>query len=585
MNLKVSSPVVLLLAFIATILFFASQATGAPIQSTEFQIEIDRSAVPVLNSYDLTLIINVSNAQSISTTDGSGNPISYTAGPAADEITVTTDKTEINVALADLIDTDDLGTIRKADLKDNYLWAYSHGFDDNYFLEEETGVFLSRNIPAGFNIVTDWITDPVDAFGGDFQYWEFKRLVDAGWDINNHTVDHEAGCGAGYDRADRKADVLRAQNQLRDLLAGTTRPDYKVLGFTIPCGFADQIRDYPGVINEIRNNGEDTILYTDGVFNLPIHMDVSPPYDIETVVIRDGRIDGSGANTPFITGQLDQISTLAGEQGKPLWYTTFSHGDHLFGDNTQVLAESLDYLIGTYGTGGTNEVWIAPTSTVISYLQVRDLSVIRKDGALLPTPTPTQAPTAIPAACNELDNPGFESGTASWQSLGTLETVSGRSGTGLQVSNGYTQQNIPVEQLGEFLLQGYVKTDAPATAGWNGVGIDYLNSSGAEIGDKSMQIFPTNNQFVEFQITGTPPAGTTSVNVWLFSGGPNANLIFDDLALAWQGCDPGSPTSTPTAEPNPTEVPPAEGTATPSPVGTLPPVDLSVFIYLPIHTR
>ncbi len=615
MNQKFSSTIIFTLAIVLAITVFSSQANGAVIQNSQFQYQIDRTAVPSLNEYDLTVIINVSNAQTINVRDGANSPIPYTNGPAADEITVTTDKSEINVELFDLTGSDSLGNIRKADLKDNRVWAYSHGFDDNYFLEQETAVFLERGIPAGFNVVSDWITEPASPFDGDFQYWEFRRLVDAGWAINNHTVAHESGCGANYDRADRKADVLQAQNQLRNLLAGTSRPDYKVIGFTIPCGYEAQFRDYPGIINEIRNNGEDTLLYTDGVFEFPLHMDVTAPFDIETVIRRDSRIDGSGANTAFITGQMNQVSALAKSGNKPLWYTTFSHGEHLFGDNTTVLAESLDYLIVTYGTQGSNEVWIAPTSVVVSYLLVRDLSVILKDGAPLPTPTPSPTPTAIPSACNEIDNGAFDSGTANWQSFGTLEIVNGRSGNGLRVSNGHTSQSISNAQTSDYLFQGYVSFDSPSTSSWNGVGVDYLNSAGVEIGEKSLQLYPNGSGFAKFEIRDTPPAGTASVNVWLFSGSSGARLTFDDIDFVWSNCDPTVPTATPppsetelppvpSSTPTATELPGQPGTpqvatptadptnpastppANPTPAGTAqPPIDLSEFIYLPLLAK
>ncbi|MFK7803961.1 MAG: hypothetical protein AB8G95_20170 [Anaerolineae bacterium] len=62
------------------------------------------------------------------------------------------------------------------------------------------------------------------------------------------------------------------------------------------------------------------------------------------------------------------------------------------------MAETIDYLINNYGSNGTNEVWIAGTATVYSYLLVRDKSVITQlqgpDLTVTPTTMATSEPTA-----------------------------------------------------------------------------------------------------------------------------------------------------------------------------------------------
>lgn len=388
---------------ITVFVFNTASATGAPIN---LRYSIDRSAVPILNYYDLTLIINVSDASSITITDQDSNPIRYKAGPAADEITVTTASDEITVTLDGVTDQQNLGDFRKADLKDNFAWAYSHGFDDNFALDGARQVFLDKNIPATVHVVFDWVRvingwNDAQGRSNDFSPAEFIEVVNAGWDVNNHSVHHEEvlgqqKCFPDWDRADRKNDVLQAQTQIETLFANSSVPDYKIIGYTIPCGGAAQWAHYPDIIHEIRDNRENSLLYYEGGQGNPIvYMSVSPPFDFDREVLRDGRIDGSGGRAEFITTTFQTISTLTQQGDNPIWYTTLSHGAHLFGDNEIELDKMLTHLINTYGSEGTDEVWIAPSATVYSYLLVRDKSVVTQIEGPEITTTPTSIQTPI----------------------------------------------------------------------------------------------------------------------------------------------------------------------------------------------
>lgn len=399
---SIKSPIFLCLSLTTLLLialatnFRLSQAAN----TVSLTYNIDRSDIPPLNDNELTLIINTANASEIEISDATNSPIPFKSGPAADEVTVTTTSSQLTVTLTNPVADEQMGAFRKAGLKDNYRWAYSHGFDDNYFLEQETAVFLDRGIPAGFNLVTRWIIDPASPWEGDFQASELNTLIAAGWAINNHATDHENSCHTIYDRVSRKADVLLAQEDLRTLIAASPKPDLLVLGYTVPCGGTAQFNDYPGIIREIRDGQEDTLLYTDGIFQFPFNVDVSPPYDLDAIIKRDSRIDGSGGSAAVLIAEFDKTSQLANESGNPHWYTTFSHGSHLFGSNVAALETMLDYLIDTYGSNGTNEVWIAPTTVVYSYLLVRDKSVVTLVNppaeTTTPSPTSTNIATATP---------------------------------------------------------------------------------------------------------------------------------------------------------------------------------------------
>ncbi len=578
-----------------TLLTSATLLLGA--STVDLAYEIDRSNVPTLNAYDLSYAVEVGDGTNIAVTGDQGEEIVHWQDLNSTTITFTTDAPSFQVHIEGVSNPAEIGAISKLSLKDGYLWAYSHGFDDNFWLDSQRQVFLDRNIPATYNLVSEFITD-TDNGEGAFDISEFQEIMDAGWSINNHSTDHEAGCSAEWTVADRKADVLEAQQALENLIATSSRPDYNVIGFSIPCGDFIQYEHYPEVVFDIRDNNEATLLYVEGGLDAwPPIMDITSPIDPNSLVIRDGRIDGVNGYAEGIIDVFDDIHWRATsdlfEVNIPYWYTTFSHGSDLFGDNTPVLEETLDYLIETYGANGTNEVWIAPTDVVYGYLILRDNTTVTLVDSQTPTPTATPitpeptsttvvtptvtpitseptstpavspTPTQIPMACNELVNPDFEDGTSSWQAFGTLDIVPGRTGNGLTVSNGFAAQSVSVAQLDQFTLKGYTAVNQLDPQSWTGVGVDYLDSTGDEIGEVARQITPSAaNEFAEFEIIDTPPVGTASIRVWLFSASTTAQFTIDDLLFVWDMCE----VATPTPEPTPTDEPTTEPTVTQTPI-------------------
>ncbi len=635
-NIKRFLLLISLLLFIFILLTSTNQLFGA--SRIELTYELDRSNVPTLNEYDLTYSVDIGDGVNIAVVDELGQPIDHWQDLNSTTITFTTNVTSFQVQVEGASNPEDIGTISKLSLKDGYLWAYSHGFDDNFWLDEQRQVFLDRNIPATYNLVSDFITES-DTGPGSFDITEFQEMMDAGWSINNHSTNHEEGCSADWTLADRKADVLKAQAKLQNLIALSSRPDYNVIGFSIPCGDFIQYDHYPQVVFDIRDNNEETLLYVEGGLDAwPPIMDVTSPIDPNALVLRDGRIDGVNGFAEGIIDVFDDIhwrtTSDLFEVNLPYWYTTFSHGSDLFGDNTSALVETLDYLIATYGEDGTNEVWIAPTDVVYSYLILRDKATVSLVNSQVVTPTAipvtltptsipemtptststqtpvptststqTPMPTPDPAACNELENPSFDNGTTDWQSFGTLEIVSGRTGDGLAVSNGYASQAISVSQIETFTFKGFTAMSPLDAQSWTGVGVDYLDSTGQEIGDAALQIIPiVADEFVEFEITDTLPEGAESIVIWLFSSSTEAQFIIDDLIFEWESCEVLPPTATPT----PTQEPTVESTATATivisetvtPIATVLPTDTPtaepseqpqtgtlMYIYMPILTR
>ena len=127
--------------------------------------------------------------------DNLGQPIDHWQDLNSTSITFTTNVTSFQVQIENISNPEEIGSISKVSLKDGYLWAYSHGFDDNFWLDDQRQVFLDRGIPATYNLVSDFITES-DTGAGSFDITEFYEMMDAGWSINNHSTNHEEGCTA-----------------------------------------------------------------------------------------------------------------------------------------------------------------------------------------------------------------------------------------------------------------------------------------------------------------------------------------------------------------------------------------------------
>ena len=164
------------------------------------------------------------------------------------------------------------------------------------------------------------------------------------------------------------------------------------------------------------------------------------------------------------------------------------------------------------------------------------------------TPTPTQTP--IPAGCELLSNGGFEHGVSGWSPYGRLNIVSDRfeGQKALKVTNGWAGQVVSAAGPATYTLSGYFKVDR--NPGWVGVGMDYLDSNGNELGENLKRFTPGTSVYTPFVVEGTAPAGTEKIRVWLYSS-YGGHLLIDDVSLQEAGCGGVAPTPTP----SPTETP------------------------------
>lgn len=117
--------------------------------NTDYTLDyvIDRSQVPTLFYNDLTLKVRVnqiSSAQVIA----NNRTISHTYDAAIGQLIFTTSANTVTVVINDVTDTQGLGEVVKAVLKDDKGFAWSHGMDDNHNLMPQVDVFEEHDWQA-----------------------------------------------------------------------------------------------------------------------------------------------------------------------------------------------------------------------------------------------------------------------------------------------------------------------------------------------------------------------------------------------------------------------------------------------------
>lgn len=142
-------------------------------------------------------------------------------------------------------------------------------------------------------------------------------------------------------------------------------------------------------------------------------------------------------------------------------------------------------------------------------------------------------------ACNLLGNGDFELGVQGWTSSVTPVIVANAIGgtRSLRFSGGWVSSTIPVESLTDYVLTGDYSSNAGG--GWSGVGIDYLDGDGNEIGERVLSL-DSGAGVRRLSLSVSSPATTASVRVWFYADA-DRELTLDTLDLHKVGCsgDPG----------------------------------------------
>ena len=340
---------------------------------TEYAIryEIDRADVPTLYYNNLTLLVQVNDAQTVDV-QADGVPIPYTRDRDAGQIRLTTGAARIEAQLAGVNNPYGVGSVEKAALRDDKGFAWSHGLDDNVYLREQVGVLEQFGWRGTFFLIAEIVDGARDEeWIVDVPYAQ-RKLAD-GWSIGSH--DWDGSCREPINMQK----MIDASDQLNEVVATSAVPTYRVMSFAAPCFLAS----YQPLVLAQRNAGDTSILFNESGNVTPMIVDAAATAPITganeyDTLAYDFDFDsnvGRSTDVVFATqNAIDTIDWMAqhhAQTGEHFWYNTLSHGNE-----EAALATFATHVYNQYGPAGTDQVWVAPSDEIYSYLLTRDHTVI-----------------------------------------------------------------------------------------------------------------------------------------------------------------------------------------------------------------
>ncbi len=142
-------------------------------------------------------------------------------------------------------------------------------------------------------------------------------------------------------------------------------------------------------------------------------------------------------------------------------------------------------------------------------------------------------PAAIGQTCGVLSNAGFENNLTGWSVTGPVTLVSdAHSGTraarvGTAQGGVNRSGTFPVTAGQSLTFQVWAKTSGNPS--WAGVGLDFLNASGGEIGEINTPV--TGSTYALRSTTRVVPAGAVNARIWTWKSGSAGYLFLDDFCV------------------------------------------------------
>ena len=370
--------------FVVPVIFSSGIPLEAQTDRFEYEIayEIDRSGLPPLYFQEITVGVAVGDLVAYDAQTGDGETLEGFYDAQDGLLFLTTASDEIVLTFTTETNNPRVGSFGLAPLRDNKLWAWSHGLDDNRFLEESIALFERREWVGTLFLIGRFVEDSFD-FEDALSADEVASLLDSGWSLGNHTYD-DPYCFETDNSLPKEEEILRGHEVLREIItAAEARPNYVPLSFGAPCFSAQYDVALNKLLQNRRKDGSFP-LYNEsqGVFTIRVDagitgdamLDGQPvaSFDLERVIGRDGRIDGG--NVTDVLQHIDWVSRQA-DKGIHLWYNSLSHGPLENSDNEEVndsLDQMIEHIYREYGPWGTDEVWVAPSDAIYSYLLIRE---------------------------------------------------------------------------------------------------------------------------------------------------------------------------------------------------------------------
>ena len=143
----------------------------------------------------------------------------------------------------------------------------------------------------------------------------------------------------------------------------------------------------------------------------------------------------------------------------------------------------------------------------------------------------TSSPT--PTSCGAITNNGFENGLTGWVNNGntavSTDEHSGTNAAAVDTGQGGINYGSIIPAAGGNTIVFSVWAKISGAPSWAGVGIDFLDGTGTEIGEQVLNV--TATAYTQYGVTATAPSGTASINVWTWKSGTTGNLFLDDFCL------------------------------------------------------
>lgn len=337
---------------------------------------VDRTGVANTYYKDLSYIVHVGTAASASATIA-GQPVSGTYQSSSGDLVFTTPLSGNVTVLVKNPNDPSVFSVKKSPLKSNAKFAWSHGMDDNTNLKNQIDLIRSKGWRASLYIISNIVSDTrnedwiVDKDG-------LLTLLSEGWNIGNHTWSHQCYTDITPTSDEIRGEIINGYNRLAGIVDGSAVPLHHVVSFAAPC-FASV---YDSYIQSMRDAGEINLLYNESQGSGLMITDpgagsyASGSYTadhVDSLSTKIGRNTMMETDTAAVKAYFDWMHTHA-DSTHHFWFNTLTHGNH-----EAELGSVADYVSGNYGTGGTNEFWMAPSDEIYNYLMVRDATTINSN--------------------------------------------------------------------------------------------------------------------------------------------------------------------------------------------------------------
>ncbi len=358
--------------------------TPTSIGSDCIYYQIDRSAVPsMVFMKKLTLKINIGDCSGCNVYVD-GQPVSSTYNPTTNECIFTAEGSDIVISRTNYTGGATYA-VTKATLYNDKKWAYSLDFDDGRPNVRSVAkpVLDQYGYKAGVAIITRLMSESTDGYVMSWQ--SIDALYAAGWSVLNSNEDTN---GDGLQCSEIESIVVPAKQAIENRYPGYINTHY-IYPYCVTDAW--ECLKNSGYLLSAGQCPGDGINYADTL---------AEPFLLKRNILAPGGNLRTGA-------EANAAADSAAADSRSRWMIVFTHNVEpgsttpgTYDTNETELTTHISYLYNTYGAGGLDNMWFAPSDEVMQYIFTREYSTINflSQGVCGPLQTPTFTPTIPPGA-------------------------------------------------------------------------------------------------------------------------------------------------------------------------------------------